>query len=107
MIILTLPKTHFRDTSKDAEAAEKMKKYPAMVPLMQHKSELYNRQLKEALELEEKGKVLIVAPDGYFKGGSLAKDKNQIMQIYEEGYEKARMISDFIYFSNPSGALER
>ena len=70
-------------------------------------SELYNRQLKEALELEEKGKVLIVAPDGYFKGGSLAKDKNQIMQIYEEGYEKARMISDFIYFFNPSGALER
>ena len=107
VIILTLPKTHFRDTSKDAEGAEKMKKYPAMVPLMQHKSELYNRQLKEALELEEKGKVLIVAPDGYFKGGSLAKDKNQIMQIYEEGYEKARMISDFIYFFNPSGALER
>ena len=59
------------------------------------------------LELEEKGKVLIVAPDGYFKGGSLAKDKNQIIQIYEEGYEKARMISDFIYFSNPSGSLER
>ena len=84
VIILTLPKTHFRDTSKDAEAAEKMKKYPAMVPLMQHKSELYNRQLKETLELEEKGKVLIVAPDGYFKGGSLAKDKNQIMQMYEE-----------------------
>ena len=107
VIILTLPKTHFRDTSKDAEAAEKMKKYPAMVPLMRHKSELYNRQLKEALELEEKGKVLIVAPDGYFKGGSLAKDRNQIMQIYEEGYEKARMISDFIYFSNPSGSLER
>ena len=50
---------------------------------------------------------MIVASDGYFKGGSLAKDKNQIMQMYEEGYEKARIISDFIYSSNPSGTLER
>jgi len=47
-----------------------------------------------------------VTPSSIF-GGSLAKDKNQIMQIYEEGYEKGRMISDFIYFSNPSGSLER
>ena len=107
VIILTLPKNHFRDTSKDADAADKMKKYPAMIPLMQHKSELYNKQLKEALDLEERGKARIIAPDGYFKGGSLAKNKEQIMQIYEEGYEKAQRIYDFIYSGNPSGTLER
>ena len=107
VIILTLPKDHFRDTSKDAEVAAKMKKYPAMVPLMQHKSEIYNRQLKEALDLEKRGKVLIVAPDGYFQGGSLAKDKNQIIQMYEEGYEKAGKIYEYLYSSSPFGTLER
>ena len=107
VIILTLPKTHFRDTSKDAESAKKMGKYPSMIPLMEHKSELYNRQLKEALDLEKSGKALIIAPDGYFKGGSLAKNKKQIMQMYEEGYEKAQVINDFIYSINPSGTRER
>ena len=107
VIILTLPKDHFRDSSKDAAAADKMKKYPAMIPPMKHKSELYNKQLKDALDLENRGDVLIIAPDGNFKGGSLAKDKNQIMQMYQEGYEKAGLIPDFLYSSNPSGTLER
>ena len=96
VLLLALPKDHFRSGKGDAKTAEKLKKYPKAAERAAQSSNLYNKQLEQALELEKEGRVLIIAPQGFSKMKALEKDKAQIMKIYEDGYRSAEVIKDFL-----------
>ena len=96
VIILTLPEDYRRGNRQDHKTADKMKDYPLMKELILNKADLYNSQLDEAIQLEEEGKILILAPKEKPELGSLSKDKEEILRIYKEGYETAKRIRDFI-----------
>ena len=96
IITLTLPKDYFRTNEKEVKRARHMKEYPAVKQAMINKAELYNRQLREALELEKQGKVLIIAPEEKPQIKTLGKDVSEIIKLHDVGYRDAEKIVDFL-----------
>jgi len=95
VIILTLPKNHFRSGSKDAQTAEKLKKYPAIAEKLARQAEIYNEQLRYCLKLEEEGKALILYPR-HNHLHSFEKDRERITALYQEGRENGPLAGKFI-----------
>lgn len=97
VVILTRPKGAFRTAQKDRRMSRFMqRKYPEAAKGLMHRSEVYNRSLAEVLELERKGKVLVVAPDDIGTLKTLTQDHAQLEKMYRMGYEKAAAIEAFL-----------
>jgi predicted patatin/cPLA2 family phospholipase len=97
VLILTRPKTALHNPSVDKKAAALIKNsFPETAKILNCRYELYNQSLKKALDYEKEGKVLIISPDSSKGIGTLTKDKNKLMRLYNEGYEKADKIKNFI-----------
>ena len=96
IILLTLPKNHFRSGRGDAEAAAKLKKYPAIAKKLAHAADIYNEQLRYCLELEAEGRALILYPR-HNHLHSLEKDREKILALYREGRENGPAVRDFLF----------
>lgn len=95
VIILTLPKDHFRSGRGDAKMAEKMKQYPAISEKLARSAKIYNEKLGKCLELEKEGKALILYPKNtHLK--VLEKDKKRIEALYKEGYAAGEAAKEFL-----------
>lgn len=97
VLILTRPKNEFHNPSLDRKAALLIKnRYPGTARALYNRHNVYNESLKKALELEKEGKILIIAPDSIKGLGTLTKDDKKLTALYNEGFEKAGIIADFI-----------
>lgn len=97
IIILTRPKDSFRDAKKDQFPSKLIqKKYPQAAKALRNRADAYNRELKEALELEKEGKVLIVAPDTIEGMKTLTKDRGKIIEMYQKGVQDGTRIEEFL-----------
>ncbi len=97
VLILTRPKNEFHNPSLDSKAAFLIKKqYPEISKALYNRFNVYNESLKKALEYEKQGKLLIIAPESSKGIGTLTKNKEKLMALYNEGYTKASLIKDFI-----------
>ena len=96
VVILTRPKDYFRNPKKDRRMARFLGKYPAAAQAMLHRAETYNRQLRQALELEGEGKLLLVAPDDIGGMSTLTKDRKAILGMYRKGRRDGRAIAPFL-----------
>lgn len=95
VIILTLPKDHFRSGKGDAQMAEKLKKYPAISDKLGRAAQIYNDKLRMCLELEQKKKALILYPKNNHLH-VLEKDKKRIEALYKEGYAAGETVREFL-----------
>lgn len=97
VVILTRPKTFYRDPAKDKLTALLLKrKYPEFSEAASHRAEIYNKSLNLAKYYEQQGKAVIVAPDSIEGMKSLEKDPKVIDELYQKGMKEARAISDFL-----------
>ncbi len=97
VVILTRPKDYFRQNPNDRKLARLLrKKHPAAADALVSRADTYNRQLRECLELEKQGKVLILAPDSIEGMKTLTKDKDAIIHLYKKGYKDAEVIEKFL-----------
>ncbi len=97
VLILTRPKNELHLPSVDKKAAFLLRnKYPLTSKALEERYKLYNESVQKALELEKQGKVLIISPSSSKGMGTLTKDKEKLTALYNEGYEKAKHIKDFI-----------
>ena len=96
VVILTLPKDHFRTNTNDSRFTYRLKEYPKSRDAVIHRAEVYNKELQRILDLEKEGKVLIVAPKKKANIKTLGKDITEIFNLYREGYSAANAIIDFI-----------
>lgn len=97
VVILTRPKTFYRDPAKDKLTALLLKrKYPEFSEAASHRAEIYNKSLNLAKYYEQQGKAVIVAPDSIEGMKSLEKDPKVIDELYQKGIKEARAISDFL-----------
>ena len=96
VVILTRPKDYVRDPSKDEKMSKLLIKYPESAKAMATRSIVYNIQLQEAMELELRGSILILAPDDIGGMNTLTKDKDTIVKMYEKGYEDAAKVAAYI-----------
>ncbi len=97
IIILTKPVDAMLNQNRNALGASVLKrKYPQFSKTMKAASDVYSSQLKEALQLQEEGKALILAPDDIMGLGTLTRDKDKLLKLYEKGYHDAQKIKPFL-----------
>ncbi|MCR5144692.1 MAG: patatin family protein [Lachnospiraceae bacterium] len=63
------------------------RKYPGVVEGLNHRHEVYNKQLDKVKALEAEGKVMCFHPSADIKIGTFTKDPAVMMQLYDNGVE--------------------
>ena len=72
------------------------RKYPKLSDAIDLMTQKYTDNLTRALELQEEGKVLIIAPDDILGMKTLTKDPEKLSALYDKGYQDAEKIKEFI-----------
>lgn len=86
VIILTRPKDYFRDPKDDMKISRILKKsHPKAAKALRKRAEVYNKSLKEILELERTGKVFIISPDSIGNLKTLSQDPKKLDRLYDMG----------------------
>lgn len=97
VLILTRPIDYMRDSDHDKLNVNILSKIDKKASEhLRKRAEVYNAALKDALELEKQGKVLIVAPDTIGHMSTLSKEKQNLYLLYRKGYNDAEKIARFI-----------
>lgn len=97
VLVITRPVDELHSPSLDNKAAFIIrKKYPKTADALHCRYQMYNTCLRIAREYEKQGKVLIISPDSCEGLSTLTKDKEKLTALYNNGYEKAAQIIDFI-----------
>lgn len=97
VLILTKPRDTIRSDSRDKKLAKFIKKkYPYAAEGFEKRAFRYNRAVAKAKELEEKGKVLIIAPDDTCGVDTLKKNREALDRLYQKGLKDAEAVRDFL-----------
>ena len=97
VVILTRPRDARRDPSKDRLFTRLLRRrWPKAAERLANRAALYNRQLEAALAYEAEGRALVIAPADIYNLGTLSKDKEALLKLYEDGKRDARAIDAFI-----------
>lgn len=97
IVIITKRRDDFRDPEKDRLAVKFLsRKYPECAKALSLRAETYNRQLREVLELEKEGKALLIAPDDTFGVTTTKHRKEDVVNLYNHGYEKGKTVLTFL-----------
>ena len=96
IIILTRPIDYRKDDGKKKLLYKRLKKkYPEFTEVLLKRCETYNKKLDSILKENNKN-ILILAPNSTKGLSTLSKDKEKLFKLYEEGYEKGKILKDFI-----------
>lgn len=91
VVILTKPKNFLRDRKSDYKFSRILKfKYPNAARALKRRADTYNESLIKLIELEKKGKAIIIAPQSIGNLKTLTQDHGQLEKLYEMGREDAK-----------------
>lgn len=71
-------------------------KYPKIAKAITTSHIIYHNRISEILELEKKGKVLILYPEHCFGIKTATKNKTALNKLYQLGYRDAKRIESFL-----------
>ena len=96
VLLLTLPEDQLRTPKKDEKLARRIrKKYPRSAAKLEQRADQYNRGVKLARKYAAQGKLLIVAPDDTCGVGTICRDGQAMLRLYEKGYADGAKIPVF------------
>ena len=91
VIILTQPKDFKKAKSRSVPLMKLMlKKYPAIVDAMEHRHEIYKKQLDEICDMEKSGKVYVIRPSESMGIGRTEKNPDELERVYQMGRAEAK-----------------
>jgi len=97
VVILTKPIDAVLDDKMDRLAGIILKKkFPNFIPPLVKRTKVYAEEVNMCLELQKKGRCLVVAPDDLGGVGRLTTDISLLNNLYQKGYTDAEKISDFL-----------
>lgn len=101
VIILTQPKSYKKAKSRALPLMKLMlKKYPAVVNAMEHRHEVYKKQLDEICAMEKSGKALVIRPPEALGISRTEKNPDELERVYQIGRKEAQKyitsVKDFI-----------
>jgi len=95
VIILTRNKGYIKDPFKMKFLAKTIyPKYKGLVEAMVNRYRIYNETIKYIEELEKDGKVFIIRPNQVLEVKRIEKNKNKLLNLYNQGYEEAKQCYD-------------
>lgn len=81
-----------------------LKGNPAMIGVLDRRHEVYNSSLELLHELEQEGKVLVLAPAEPVRLSRFEKDPERLEQLYQQGYNIAEAhLQQIFKFIKPKG----
>lgn len=87
VVVLTRERGYVKNTEKAVRLTDRLyKKYPKVVEALDSRAERYNTCMKQLVELEEQGKVFVIAPESTFGVGRTETDTIKLRRLYDEGY---------------------
>lgn len=97
VVILTRPTGEPRVQKKDVMLARLLRRsYPAASERLLERYKTYNDSVAYALEMQRRGRVLVVAPDDVCGLSTLTKDKEKLQRMYDKGRRDAQRIAPFL-----------
>lgn len=97
VVVLTREKGYKKETTSSTKTlARAYLKYPELSKDLLKRAGRYNRCLKKLEKLEKEGKVIVIRPESTSGFSRLEKDKNKIMNLYDDGYTKGLQFADRI-----------
>ena len=102
IVILTRSRDYVKNTERSIRVVKTIyRKFPNVVEAMETRAERYNACIKELRELEEQGKIFVIAPEDTFGIGRTESRPERLRQLYDEGYEIAKSVmpklQDYLY----------
>ena len=92
-VILTKPVAPERNSRRDAELAKLLQhRYPEAAKGLALRAERYNKAVRQALKLEQQGRVCVIAPDSTEGMATLTKDKQSLEKMYQKGWRDAEKL---------------
>ena len=100
VIILTQPKGYLKHKSKASWLMDlALRKYPVVAEGMANRHEMYNRQVKEIEEREEKGTAFVIRPPEPIGIGRTESNPDELERAYQMGRREAlRVLPDLKVF---------
>ncbi len=99
IICLTLPINYKKSAFPKWLVNLLLFKYPQIAKAITMSHTLYHKRIKEILELEKQGKVLILYPENCFGIKTATRNKIGLNKLYELGYKDAEKIEKFLNLS--------
>lgn len=97
VLILTKPLDKPREVGNDDKLADRIEdKYPLAAANFRKRAEKYNAGVELAKKLVSEGKAIIIAPDDTCGVTTLSKNKDNLIKLYDKGYNDASKIQDFL-----------
>lgn len=99
ILLLTRPEDFRRSSKQDRLLAWTIhKRFPIAAEKLRQRAHRYNRDVQYAKQLAQKGKLLIVAPDDTCGVSTLSRNKENLLHLYQKGYEDGEKIATFLLF---------
>lgn len=90
IVVLTRERDYVKTTEKGVRLTNSLyKKYPKIVEAMSSRAERYNDCMKRLKELEQKGRIYVIAPDTTYGVGRTETDTVRLRRLYDEGVHMA------------------
>lgn len=97
VVLLTAPRNNKQKQQQYSRKIRKiLHKYPRTVDSLETRHLRHNVAINELGKMEKSGKVLIVDPKEGYGVGTLPKDKEALMNLYQEGYDDGLRIKEFL-----------
>ena len=97
LLILTRPIDYIRSDKKDRPLSGFIKrKYPSAAKALRLRYKTYNDAVAGLRPYMVDGRLLVLAPDDCCGVDTLKKKRENLIRLYEKGYEDARKIPDWI-----------
>lgn len=91
IVVLTRERDYVKTREKAISVTNRLyKKYPKIVEVLNLRAERYNESMKRLKELEDEGKVFVIAPETTFGVGRTETDTVKLRRLYDEGYRIAK-----------------
>lgn len=88
IVVLTRERGYVKTREKAIGISGKLyHKYPKIVEALESRAERYNVCMQKLRELEEEGKIFVIAPDTTYGVGRVERDVDKMKKLYQEGYE--------------------
>lgn len=100
VVILTQPKGFIKTPTKLMPLMRiALRKYPQMVKALEERHIMYNQELNYVAQAEEKGRCLVIRPDGKIPIGHISHNTDEMRRVYELGRQVGeRYIKQIINF---------
>lgn len=97
IVLLTMPREFRRVLAADYPLITALHtSYPKMSHALKRRFMIYNRSLALAKKYEAEGKAIIIAPKNFHNVGVLSGSKEDLLNLYKEGYQDGAKITAFL-----------